>query len=492
MFSLSPPRARGTRCVPSQRIIQTSKGAKRIPTIDARKHDAEAGPAERAGALEGYLRKVFVFVLAGSLTLNALLFISAILLVPLEQREGFFAWGGFQQIVCWFRGDFGPDSLSVMLPALHALQAHPHQSPYQSVFFDQHVKFVYPLTSLLPFSLMAWLGCSEQTMSWIIKFLCECATPATILVSGLMATSLVRRRAGRQLTRREQSYIWGTVLLGGIFFAPLSRAVQLGQMQAILNFEFALAFYCWIAGRQRCAGALIGLMTAVKPHYGIALIWLALRKKTGALVAFFVCLLAAAIPSAALYGLRANLDYLRVLSYISRHGESFQANQTMNGLLTRLLFLGQNMKWDPHQYALFHPVVYFGTTLTALALIGLGLFYRWPKHARGGEADFAAFFLALTAASVVAWEHHYGILYPILIWLVFHKSASAYTPKRKRLLAAAYLVTGFGLNFVILFANVPVLNILQSYLYVGALGVLALLFTDQPGQESATAAAGAS
>jgi len=39
--------------------------------------------------------------------------------------------------------------------------------------------------------------------------------------------------------------------------------------------------------------------------------------------------------------------------------------------------------------------------------------------------------------------------------------------------------TGFGMNFVILFANVPVLNILQSYLYLGALGVLALLLTDQ-------------
>ena len=52
-------------------------------------------------------------------------------------------------------------------------------------------------------------------------------------------------------------------------------------------------------------------------------------------------LLAAAVPIAGLslfrYGLHNNLAYLDVLSFLSKHGESFFANNSVNGILNGYL-----------------------------------------------------------------------------------------------------------------------------------------------------------
>lgn len=112
---------------------------------------------------------------------------------------------------------------------------------------------------------------------------------------------------------------------------------------------------------------------------------------------------------------------------------------------------------------------------SSLALLALALFFPGAKSRRGGVADFACIVLVSTMASPVAWPHHYGIVLPILVWLWF----SDYGRRTERwaiwTIAAAYLLISDSIPSVAAVASIPVLNILESYLYFGAILLLILL-----------------
>jgi hypothetical protein len=157
------------------------------------------------------------------------------------------------------------------------------------------------------------------------------------------------------------------------------------------------------------------------------------------------------------------------------HGESYATNQSMNGLLNRLLFNGNNLIWDDKSFAPFNPIVFTGTVLSSLALVGLSFFSRWGPSRKVGADDFACCLLVATMASPVAWEHHYGILLPIFIWLWFCKSESPVPGRRITLIALAYILASDNIELFDGLASVPVLNVFQSYLFFGALLVLMFL-----------------
>jgi hypothetical protein len=96
-----------------------------------------------------------------------------------------------------------------------------------------------------------------------------------------------------------------------------------------------------------------------------------------------------------------------------RHGEAFYPNQSMNGLLNRLLFNGSALQFDPSSLAPFHPWVYAGTCLSFIVLVLTALVAPSSVGERGGTVDFCVVALSITLAPSIAWEHHYGVLLPI-------------------------------------------------------------------------------
>src|SRR5262249_44546416 len=62
-------------------------------------------------------------------------------------------------------------------------------------------------------------------------------------------------------------------------FYPAVKAFTLGQIQVWINGLFALALLCFAAGRKTVSGALLGLICLIKPHYGVFLLWAALRRE---------------------------------------------------------------------------------------------------------------------------------------------------------------------------------------------------------------------
>jgi hypothetical protein len=362
-----------------------------------------------------------------------------------------------------------------MLPVIKILQKNPREQVYQTIFFDRHIKFQYPLTSLLPFYFLEQIGVSDRNIYRVSKVGIHLSLCLTIYLTVLIAQKFRPKTADPARNKRDGRIVAFALIIASLFFFPLMRADFLGQIQTVLTFGFTAAFYLWIEGKEVPAGAIVGLMVLIKPQYGLFLLWAFLRKKYRVAFAGLVCALAGVLLSCLLFRLPNNLQYLQVLKFISDRGEAFCANQSANGLMNRLLFNGLNLGWDPASFAPPNSIVYFCTLASSLALMAIGLFFPWKRESRGGVADFACIILVSTMASPIAWEHHYAILLPILVWLWFANYAGKYSPGSTVALAAATLLISNNISSVSALATFPVLNILQSYLYLSAIVVLTLL-----------------
>ncbi len=373
------------------------------------------------------------------------------------------------------------DSMRTMYPAIRFLVADRRAQVYRRIFFQDHIKFQYSAASLLPYYALARSGVSSHALFRISRLCTWIAVWGMVLLTVAIVLRVLRLNPWKRQVWRSNLLLIVAVGLAVLFFGPVVFAFDLGQIQTLLTLGITAAFYCWMTGRERTAGALLGVMVLVKPQYGLFVLWALLRKRYGAALSCMTCMAAGILLSCIVFGLQNNLDYLAVLRSIGSTGESFVLNQSMNGLLNRLLFNGDNLRWDDFSYAPFNPVVYAGTLLSSLVLIGAALFFRWGDR-RGRTADFAAILLVATAASPIAWDHHYGILAPILAWMWFGDYAWRSCRRDRVLLALAYLLTANYFLPVLALASIPVANILESYMYFGAVLALFLLFQSRVGE----------
>jgi hypothetical protein len=222
---------------------------------------------------------------------------------------------------------------------------------------------------------------------------------------------------------------------------------------------------------------LVALMAAVKPQYGLFALWGIARRDwrfTGAAAGAGLALLALSVLC---FGFADHVDYLRVAAHVGRHGEAYWPNQSPNGFLQRLLGNGESAVWDPHVYPPFHAAVYAGTLIASAALLAAGLL--WPPGAseRGDALDLAGFGLALTLASPLAWEHHFGMLLP-----VFALALGGVLKRRGARSASLWLLAGCALiasHYWDALGRLSgtVWNPLQSLLLVASLVLLALLLS---------------
>jgi hypothetical protein len=188
--------------------------------------------------------------------------------------------------------------------------------------------------------------------------------------------------------------------------------------------------------------------------------------------------------SLARYGLQNHLSYLDVLSHLSRHGESFQYNQSVNGLLNRLLLNGCNLfpPGQPPALPPLHPIPFvhyatLGSSLLLLAVSFAPALLKWKK-----PPDLLAFALAIlcfTMASPVAWYHHYGVVLPVFLvalWSLLREPAAGdrWTRAALGMLAVSWVLVS---NNIGLFNRLATSrwNVLQSHLFFGAVLLLVVL-----------------
>jgi hypothetical protein len=368
-------------------------------------------------------------------------------------------------VAAFARGESAADSWGPMEAALQHVDSGDPRRLYDAVLFEQRIKFQYPPTSLLALEALRGMGGSRVPL--LLNVLTWIAVAVTAITVGLLL------RAGAGGARGLSLFLLGVA--GTITFYPVVKAYSLGQIQAWITALLALMLLSWASGRRTVAGVLLGLVCLLKPHFAVVGLWGLLRGERRFLAAAAATAAVGLAVSLAHFGLADHLNYLQALSFLAGHGESFYPNQSMNGLLHRLLFTGNNLEWLGDTFAPYDATVFAGTVLSSAAIVALALFWPPAPSARSGPIDLAAVLLAAVMASPIAWEHHYGVLAPIYALLAGHALRTAAVGRGTGpLLALAYLASaGF---FAVAQRTAPTAwNPLQSYLYFGALITFGLL-----------------
>jgi alpha-1,2-mannosyltransferase len=364
------------------------------------------------------------------------------------------------------------DSWWPMLTALAKIKEGQYSGLYDHIFFTDKIKFQYAVTSLL-----------------FIDFLSKIFEPTypnlNIFNFGLMpliALSLtwLARELGLWQDWR-QGVLWtGACGFLTLTFFPIVFALNLGQAQLWIDLLFVLACVLWVRDSRIGAGLLIGLIALMKPQMAALLLWALLRGQWTFLRGFLLATVPLTLLSIYLYGFWNNVEYLGVLSYVSKHGEVYFANQSVNGLLNRVFGDGNNIVFSDQEFAPYDLRVHIATLVSSAILIAIALFTRKATRDDKLGLDFVFAAWSFTIASPIVWEHHYGIA-PAMFLVALVAIRDVHSRGRPIL---GYSIL-FGLAFVLIAANInaptnawrdtPAGTLMQSYRFYGGLMLFALL-----------------
>ncbi|SAK79786.1 glycosyltransferase family 87 protein [Caballeronia ptereochthonis] len=337
------------------------------------------------------------------------------------------------------------DSWAPMRAALVWLNTHSGDNLYHQLFFIEHIKFQYPPSSLLPlrilndFSLDATDAALNRINAWVI------------LLNSVTCGALAFVLATRSEINDRFRWHWAIfAALATLSYFPLQKAFSLGQVQVWNNALFALAALAWTLNRRLLTGCLIGLICLLKPQFVLFILWGLLRREWRFCAGWVVVVALGSAASLIVFGLDNHLGYFTVLQALSRTGEAFIANQSVNGFLNRLLGTDATPEiWKEHGFPVYSTVVYLGTLLTSGIMIAAALLVPLRTRSRSGLFDFLCGALTFTIASPIAWDHHFGIMPAVYLALMLSLSNCAPSKARSiafAVLIASYFVTDFWLR----------------------------------------------
>lgn len=374
------------------------------------------------------------------------------------------------------------DSFFAMETALDHIHSDHPEPLYTELVFNRHMKFQYPVTSLLPLDVLRRLFDDRSQVLSAFSVVCL----LFFLVTAIACVLIFRERADTSAANVPQAQRWKTrpiqlalFFVFAMFFYSNIKAYENGQLQIWVTGLASVGLLAWLRGHDTLSGVSVGLACLLKPQCLPFLAWALLRKHWGFFNAALVTVAGGVGLSLLLYGARTDYPgYFATLSFLSRHGEVYYPNQSVNGILNRLLENGNWAAFSHVEYAAYHPVVYGASLLTGLLILG-GVILRRAKgnEARIRNTEFCLILLGATLASPIAWEHHYGILVPVYAYLIPILLLRSPSSRMQTIalglavaLSANAFIPGDVLKASAWFGKV------YAFLFVGAAIVLAFLF----------------
>jgi alpha-1,2-mannosyltransferase len=358
---------------------------------------------------------------------------------------------------------------------------------YEALHFSGMMKHQYPPTIFVLYWPLAFV--SQATYSSILDVFSR-----SVFILGAFLTILIFELSWK-MASPDGNPVWVTQadkILGRfslfvviIFFYPYQISLHQLQAQTMITTIFILLLFFELSGKPelisgRLGGLLMGIAASLKPQYGLYAVWGLIRRKFSFAVVLISVAALVGIATILMFGWGNTATfYFRVLPDLSKRGEAYFPNQSMNGLLNRLYTQGMNVEYSYTEYPPEYPVVVWGTRVALVILVGIGLLTK-RSQAHNGLAralDLAFVGLAFTMAGTIAWEHYYGVLIAISAVLL---PVLIFQPGREGWILPAF-VTSFlmvGVRWwqTMAFADHGVLTILQSNIYIGALLLLGLLY----------------
>nr|WP_279587838.1 glycosyltransferase family 87 protein [Microbacterium ulmi] len=373
-----------------------------------------------------------------------------------------------------------------MFEALDSLVHRPGVPVYDAVW-ETGYKFQYPLMSVLPVDpLIRFFGMDREAFhaslnvaSWI----------AFAVLGALTAVLWARLHGPRDaafwqvVPPRSLIVLAPAGILGAMVFFPITRGLHLGQIQTTLTVLVGISLLAWCTGNKVVAGIALALCCIVKPQWVIIALWALLRREWRFVIAGVVTAGAAFALSIVVYGVEQVLSYADLLLRLGSSGETFYANQSVNGLLNRLLFNGESLHFSHSELAPDHPVVAAGTAISVVVILLFALL--WRVRSSPTTLDLSTAVLSLTIAAPIAWEHHYGVAYAVFAVLMVAQFREG-SPGRPVIVftGIAYVLISQNLFPIVNATHDSGWNILQSYMFFGGIILLALLYVQSARAQS--------
>lgn len=348
-------------------------------------------------------------------------------------------------------------------------------------YFDDSRKFQYPLTSLAPMVALETIGLGSLRALNLINlgmFLTCLAATAYLAVLLARDAGLIGKR-GSAGAAQEELIVFSLAAIVGLTFWPPFMALVKGNIQVWINCFFALACVAWVKRREFVAGILIALATAIKPQLGALLVWALLWQRWSFAAGFAAAGIPIAAFAVAYFGLHNNLAYLDVMRTMSQHGESFVYNESVNGIVHRLIETDPSrfLLWS-NDYGPYRTTAYVFTLVAAVLFAVVAFLPAWLR--RGEEPslfDFSLASICFTIGSPIVWPMHYGILLPIFVAAFIGALKQPEAERRTTLviLGAAWLLCASYLPFARLIYESP-WNIVSNPRFFGALLLMIVVF----------------
>jgi alpha-1,2-mannosyltransferase len=308
------------------------------------------------------------------------------------------------------------DSSYYMQQGYLAWQQHPN-ALYETVFFQRGIRFIYPPTSLLLYR--AWHAAAWMHIppSAAMNAMLLLALLGTMAVAGEFLLRLLPQQVIRESTSADRWKIRALVSLLVFVFLPIIDAYDLGQVQTLVNFFLMAAALLWLRGSRVPPAILIGLTCWLKPQMILFLLWGLLRRQWRFTVSLALTFLAGFFLSIAVFGWHNTVEYVQVLHYLGLRGDSMFWNQSLNGLLHRLMHVGSPVT-SFYGYPQYNRAIYLATVISSSAMVLLALIVPALRRKTGTTADFLIYAMASTMASPIVWQHHYGVFFlGFLLWI---------------------------------------------------------------------------
>jgi hypothetical protein len=384
------------------------------------------------------------------------------------------------------RGWVWIDSWWPMLKACDQYVQHPHENMYS--VFAQGVKFQYPPSSLLACELLpdSWRAAPEdrrlhEGLLVVLSWLSRLAVVGTWLVAAWLAVVARERLSDSrtQLTAIDRGLVVLLALPLAATFYPVVHPYRLGQVQVFLNAGVGVALLAFLYERRALAGAVLAACTLIKPQFGMVLVWSLWRRERRFSAGYGICFAIGLAASIWRFGIANHLAYLEVLREIARLGESAYANQSVNGLLNRML--GNGVVVPPpgvfqSDFAPYHAGIHAATTATSILILLLA-FEPWKlRRESRGLLDLTIVLAAATMAAPVAWNHHYGMflhVFALALPVVIQWAPGARF--KGVVLGTSFVLIGFEFISLEWFVQTSWRVLLFSHVFFGATLLFALL-----------------
>jgi len=183
------------------------------------------------------------------------------------------------------------------------------------------------------------------------------------------------------------------------------------------------------------------------------------------------------------FGLHDHVRYLDVLKFLSRRGETYWPNQSVNGLVNRFIGNGDAVNWMENDFPPYMSGVYLASVVSAAVLMLTVLWSQrracqLPRVTYANTVATALMIAAATIGSPVAWEHHYGtFLAMFALALPAALGAQPWGRWTGMLTGLSYVAMSNALLRPELIFRNHVLGLAGSHLFFGALLLFGLLLS---------------